>query len=253
MQPAVAAAHGLAGGLKFRAGRGAVLRHSHRDMSFQRRAEVFLFFVALLSFGWFNQGGGWNQNARFAEVRAIVDGGELRLTITSATSAMAGRSLRRYPVVNGDVTIGGKTSRLCWVGRRGNLTPINGVEPPENMDGVAIDDLAARGMFPFQGPFSSEQAAGAQLRGGAGVLCHFAFGAADAPEPGYLVAAECECVADVGVQRGADFGGGRGTCVSHRAPALSGEDDSGRHSGRRWRSGSGRCFFRLRRCFSITT
>ena len=85
-------------------------------MSFHRRAECFLFTMALLSFGWFNQGGGWNQNARFTEVRAIVDGGELSIDNYFCYQRRSGKLLRRYPVVNGDVTIGTKTSRLCWVG-----------------------------------------------------------------------------------------------------------------------------------------
>jgi len=127
------------------AGRGAVLRHISPHMSLQRRAEFFLFFVAMLAFGWFNQGGGWNQNARFAEVRAIVDGGELPIDNFFCYQRRGGKLLRRYPVINGDVTIGTKTSRLSWVGENGDLTPVNGVEPPVDMDGVPIDDLACSG------------------------------------------------------------------------------------------------------------
>jgi hypothetical protein len=118
-------------------------------MSFLRRVEIFLFFVALLAFGWFNQGGGWNQNARFAEVRAIVDGGELPIDDYFAYQRKGGKSLRRYPVVNGDVTIGTKTSRLSWVGDDGNLIPVTGVEAPIDMDQVAIDDLACSGDVSF--------------------------------------------------------------------------------------------------------
>jgi hypothetical protein len=118
-------------------------------MSFHRRIECFLFVVALLAFGWFNQGGGWNQNARFAEVRAIVDGGELAIDNYFCYQRRSGKALRRYPVVNGDVTIGGKTSRLCWVGDNGDLTSINGVEAPEQMDAVAVDDLACSGDVSF--------------------------------------------------------------------------------------------------------
>src|ERR1700678_86968 len=107
-----------------------------RRMSFRRPAEFFLFSVALIAFGWFNQGGGWNQNARFAEVRAIVDGGELSIDNYFCYQRHGGKTLWRYPVVDGDVTIRGKTSRLCWVGENGDLIPINGVEIPENMEGV---------------------------------------------------------------------------------------------------------------------
>jgi hypothetical protein len=118
-------------------------------MSFHRRIEYFLFSVALLAFGWFNQGGGWNQNSRFAEVRAIVDGHELSIDDYFCYQRHSGKTLRRYPVVNGDVTIRSKTSRLCWVGDDGDLTPINGIEIPENMEGVAIDDLTCSGDVSF--------------------------------------------------------------------------------------------------------
>ncbi len=75
-----------------------------------------MFFVALLAFGWFNQGGGWNQNARFAEVRAIVDGGELSIDNYFCYERSGGKLLRRYPVVNGDVTIRAKdnTGSAGW-------------------------------------------------------------------------------------------------------------------------------------------
>jgi hypothetical protein len=103
----------------------------------------------LLAYGWFNQGGGWNQNARFAEVRAIVDGGELSIDNYFCYQRHGGKTLRRFPVGNDEVTIGTKTSRLCWVGENGDLIPINGTEIPENVEGVAIDDLACSGDVSF--------------------------------------------------------------------------------------------------------
>jgi hypothetical protein len=118
-------------------------------MSFQRRVELFLFSVALFTFGWFNQGGGWNQNSRFAEVRAIVDGGELKLDNYFCYVRRGGKMLLRYPVINGDVTIRGKTSRLSWVGDNGDMTPVNGVEAPTGMDEAAIDDLGCSGDVSF--------------------------------------------------------------------------------------------------------
>jgi hypothetical protein len=118
-------------------------------MSLLRRIECFLFSAALITFAWFNQGGGWNQNARFAEVRAIVDGGELSIDNFLCYKRHGGKTLRRYPVINGDVTIGNKTSSLCWVTDDGDLIPINGAEIPENMDGVALDDLTCSGDVSF--------------------------------------------------------------------------------------------------------
>jgi hypothetical protein len=118
-------------------------------MSFLRRIECYLFSVAFIAFGWFNQGGGWNQNARFAEVRAIVDGGELSIDDYFCYVLRGSKMLRRYPVVNGDVTIGTKTTRLCWVGDKGDLTPVNGVEIPTPMDGRSIDDMGCSGDVSF--------------------------------------------------------------------------------------------------------
>jgi hypothetical protein len=118
-------------------------------MSFQRRLECFLFFVAFVTFGWFNQGGGWNQNSRFAEVRSIVDGGELSIDNYFCYQLHGGKGLRRYPVVNGDVTIGTKTTSLCWVGDNGDLKPVNGVEIPTKYGGTSIDDLACSGDVSF--------------------------------------------------------------------------------------------------------
>jgi len=44
-----------------------------------RRTRLALFALLLLVCGWFHQGGGWNQNVRFAQVRAIVESGRLSI------------------------------------------------------------------------------------------------------------------------------------------------------------------------------
>src|SRR5438093_6950503 len=43
----------------------------------QRKIEAALFLTLLVAYGYFNQGGGWNQNARFDQVRAIVESGRV--------------------------------------------------------------------------------------------------------------------------------------------------------------------------------
>lgn len=45
--------------------------------SAQRKIEAVLFLTLFVAYGYFNQGGGWNQNARFDQVRAIVETGRL--------------------------------------------------------------------------------------------------------------------------------------------------------------------------------
>ena len=42
-----------------------------------RHVEWLLFVASLLAFAWFHPGGGWNQNARFALVRALVEEGRV--------------------------------------------------------------------------------------------------------------------------------------------------------------------------------
>src|SRR5437867_2985155 len=43
----------------------------------QRTIEIVLFLTLFVAYGYFNQGGGWNQNGRFDQVRAIVERGQL--------------------------------------------------------------------------------------------------------------------------------------------------------------------------------
>ena len=43
------------------------------DPSRIRRVQWRLFVAAWVAFAFFHQGGGWNQNARFAMVRAVVE------------------------------------------------------------------------------------------------------------------------------------------------------------------------------------
>jgi hypothetical protein len=118
-------------------------------MCFQRRVELFLFAVAFIVFGWFNQGGGWNQNSRFAEVRAIVDGHELRIDDYIAYQRQGGKTLRRYPVIDGYVTIRGKTSVICWVGEDGTMTPVNGVSPTGSIGLASISGVTCSGDMSF--------------------------------------------------------------------------------------------------------
>ncbi|MGH0032842.1 MAG: hypothetical protein ACQGVC_23860 [Myxococcota bacterium] len=66
-----------------------------------RAAGWTLFAALLLAYGWFHQGGGWNQNVRFAQVRALahdrtfaVDDQLLYTLATDATGRTAHRRLR---------------------------------------------------------------------------------------------------------------------------------------------------------------
>ena len=45
----------------------------------ERRTGLAIFALLFLAYAWFHQGGGWNQNVRFAQVRAIAERGSLRV------------------------------------------------------------------------------------------------------------------------------------------------------------------------------
>ena len=45
-----------------------------------RGRVVLLAFTLFLSYGYFYQGGGWNQDSRFSMVRAILESGTLKIT-----------------------------------------------------------------------------------------------------------------------------------------------------------------------------
>ena len=48
-------------------------------MSRVQRIELLLFVATFFAFAYFHQGGGWNQNSRFAEVRAMVEEGRFAI------------------------------------------------------------------------------------------------------------------------------------------------------------------------------
>src|SRR5437762_6112958 len=95
-----------------------------------RRFEWLLFFASFIAFAWFHQGGGWNQNARFAEVRAMAEEGRFAIDsfLIYRESRANSSDLIRTPVENGDFTRGEKRLRLAWTDGEWNYYPINGEE-----------------------------------------------------------------------------------------------------------------------------
>ncbi len=66
-----------------------------------RAAEWLLFLACFFAFAYFNQGGGWNQNSRFAEVRAIVEEGQFAIDnflVYKRDPATGGNDLVRLPL-----------------------------------------------------------------------------------------------------------------------------------------------------------
>ncbi len=79
-----------------------------------RRLQSLLFALSFITFAWFHQGGGWNQNARFAEVRAIVEQGRLAINDYMVFHRGEGRKLVRSKVERGEYSYGGVRHQLSW-------------------------------------------------------------------------------------------------------------------------------------------
>ena len=79
-----------------------------------RRLQFLLFALSFVTFAWFHQGGGWNQNARFAEVRALVEQGRFAIDDYMVYHPGEGRKLVRPRLENGEFTIDGMRHQLSW-------------------------------------------------------------------------------------------------------------------------------------------
>jgi hypothetical protein len=99
-----------------------------------RRIELLLFALAWVSYAYFHQGGGWNQNGRFALTRALVEEQKPWIDdyLVYAADGDAGSSaLRRVPVRNGCFTHAGRTFALAWTQEDGSLTALAPDAPPD--------------------------------------------------------------------------------------------------------------------------
>jgi hypothetical protein len=84
-----------------------------------------LFATAFVAFAYFNQGGGWNQNSRFAMVRAIVEEGKFSID-DFLIYARAGSkwNLKRIPTSNAQYQTDGEINILLWKTKSGQLFPV---------------------------------------------------------------------------------------------------------------------------------
>ncbi len=133
---------------------GGVRSASH--VSPLRSVELLLFAATFASFAYFHPGGGWNQNARFAQVRAIVEDGSLSidsfLVYQVDRSTTVETHLKRLPVNHGEVRIDGRQYALAWVvGEGGQLSAVESTTgaPLRALHLVAVsgDVTYARGHF----------------------------------------------------------------------------------------------------------
>lgn len=116
-----------------------------------RRIEWRLFAAFWLAYAFFHQGGGWNQNARFAMLRSVVETGRLDVDATLVYGGVdlspSGPVLRRAPVERGAVSVAGRRWLLAWPGSPPR--PVR--EPAEDEEIVALDRVAATGDLAYAG------------------------------------------------------------------------------------------------------
>ena len=135
-----------------------------------RRFEWLLFFACFFAFAYFHQGGGWNQNSRFAEVRAIAEEGRFAiddfLIYKIDPTDPAGRRFVRVPLHNAEYEWEGKPYRLSWVDMEYNLFPVNENSPtPEakNMPMIEECNSGDIGYVPWTGQFHPNKPPGTSL------------------------------------------------------------------------------------------
>lgn len=105
------------------------------------RLEIALFVTCLVAFAYFHHGGGWNQNVRFAMVRAMVEARTFAVDsflVYRPAPGGSGETLVRLPVTDGRFEWEGRTYYLGW-GRAGGA----GSAIPARLDEWAVSgDLA---------------------------------------------------------------------------------------------------------------
>jgi hypothetical protein len=128
-----------------------------------RRAEALTFALVLLGVGYFHQGGGWNQNSRFAMVRSVVEHGSFfidsHLVYARRPGGPAG-ALERIPVESGNFERDGIDHALAWRGPTGSLVAVD-PEAAGDRKLAGVDDAAATGdVSYFAGHFHPNKAPG---------------------------------------------------------------------------------------------
>ena len=99
-----------------------------------KRIELLLFALAWTTYAYFHQGGGWNQNGRFALTRALVEKQTPWIDdylVYAAGGAGGSQVLSRVPVRNGCFTYQGRSFALAWSQEDGSLTPLAPDGPPD--------------------------------------------------------------------------------------------------------------------------
>jgi len=82
-----------------------------------RRICWLVFASTLLAYSYFHAGGGWNQNVRFAFVRALVERGTVAIDeflVYRPSGAAGSDGIERVPILAGEVRLDGGTYHLAW-------------------------------------------------------------------------------------------------------------------------------------------
>jgi hypothetical protein len=134
-----------------------------------QRIELCLFALFFLSFAYFHQGGGWNQNARFAEVRAIVEEGRFAIDNYLVYQTLPGSAgVRRLNVEKAAYLKNGVRYNLAWVDGDWNLAPVDpgqaalGGELAPMVEACASGDI---GYVPATGHFHPNKPPGTSFLG----------------------------------------------------------------------------------------
>jgi hypothetical protein len=118
-----------------------------------RRAELLVFLATFVSFAYFHPGGGWNQNGRFAQIRALVEQGRLSiesfLIYRRDPSERSAHRLSRAIVHGQQVSVDGVDYALSWsAAGSGERTALRG---PTNPPTLVIGSVAASGDVTYVG------------------------------------------------------------------------------------------------------
>jgi len=123
-----------------------------REQPPSRSSQVLIFCAAFVAYAYFHQGGGWNQNARFAMVRAMAEEQVFAIDDFLVYSVAPDKSdpvLIRQHVRNGDFSGSEGPRRLAWTGSQWDLHPVNGVEPEGRRKALSLETNAASGDVAF--------------------------------------------------------------------------------------------------------
>ena len=137
-----------------------------------QRLELLLFGACFFAFAYFHQGGGWNQNSRFAEVRAIVEEGRFAIDDFLVYKRDPARATRdhfmRLPLDHAEYTWEGERYRLSWVDQEWTFFPVNEEPKAVNVKKSALIEQCSSGdigYVPASGQFHPNKPPGASFLG----------------------------------------------------------------------------------------